>query len=355
MANLYKIAGVVNITSSYLPPNSSSSYVDTSGNKQVWAGDNICGPSTNQSSSVLGYIGQFPNSLNTIVDSLSEYNTGIVEKPLLPPNAPVLLGINVVGDPTLVIDFVVLPDETYTISLSDTFGNPVVDINGLQIQPIVSTVSPVTFYNVTDNSIYILTIIATNDVGDSHKTQSSNITVQTTIPSPPTISSIETTETSILVNFNVNTDNLFTYELTLSNLLGKIESVQTTKSPVLFIATDKTTLYYVSITATNSLGTSLPTKSSTIMLKTLLPNQPDIKYVTISKGLYTYKFIDPNVLAYQLSITNTKTSVTTISRLTFNSNSYTSAIPTKSGTYVLSLIAFNNAGSSEATISNLQI
>ena len=87
MANLYKSAGTVNIMSSYLPQNSSSSYVDAKGNTQTWAGDNICGPAITHTSSVVGYVGNFPNSLNTIVYSQSSY-VGIDEKPLAYPSAP---------------------------------------------------------------------------------------------------------------------------------------------------------------------------------------------------------------------------------------------------------------------------
>lgn len=57
MANLYKGAGVVNITSSYLPQNSSS-YIVTKNGQQNWNGEILTGPTSVQTSVVLGSIKQ---------------------------------------------------------------------------------------------------------------------------------------------------------------------------------------------------------------------------------------------------------------------------------------------------------
>lgn len=372
VANLYTPAGVVNITSSYLPQNSSSFVTDNNGNTQHWNGEILTAPTSVQTSVIVDYVHPFPNSVQQIFET--EKFVGYIPIPPRPPtflsanvvsytnilqrasflsinlleetDIPLQPSTNVLGVPTIVVDFVTVNDETYTVYLTDLNGNEVFDINDGKIEPIISKTSPVTFVDIVDNRIYNVKIIATNKDGNSPPSLSQKIIVETTIPPSPIIN-VTTTENSIIVTFT-NVDNLFMYNLTLSNLTEKEQQIQTKTSPVVFTETDIKTIYSLSVTSSNSVGTSTPTKISNIILNTPIPSAPKKEYifVDVDNKKYIYKFNDPNVLVYQLTISNS-----IIERLVLDpsTNFFTCELPSNKN-LELKLVAMNNAGSSPPTI-----
>ena len=140
VANLYTPAGVVNITSSYLPQNSSSFVTDNNGNTQHWNGEILTAPTSVQTSVIVDYVHPFPNSVQQIFET--EKFVGYIPIPPRPPtflsanvvsytnilqrasflsinlleetDIPLQPSTNVLGVPTIVVDFVTVNDETYT-------------------------------------------------------------------------------------------------------------------------------------------------------------------------------------------------------------------------------------------------
>jgi len=338
VANLYKGAGVINISSSYLPPNSSSHVKNANGQQVNWNGDILTGPTITTTSAVAGVVSKIHNSFSETQNN--NYVFGPTSTGLSIPTAPTLLSLSVVGDPTLVVNFV--SNSQSTVSLTDKNGNSVVDINGLVVQPIVST-SPVTFVNLVDNSTYVVHITS----GD-FSTQR-EITIEAEVPKPPNLSLVST-DNSIVISFQTNV--LFSYELTLTDAnTNRTIKTTTTTSPFTFENLTQS-IYYVLITATNSVGTSDPGKSSYITLKTGIPNQPDENYIKVVDGIYTYQFNDPNVLFYQLTMINKVTNnIFKNVRLVYDpiTSFYTYNLQ-KQTNYVFSLIAVNNDGSSSPTV-----
>jgi len=339
VANMYKSAGVINISSSYLPQNSSSHVKNASGQQVNWNGDILTGPTITTTSAVAGIVSKFHNSFSETQNN--NYVFGPTNTGLSIPTAPTLLGLSVVGDPTLVVNFVA--NNQATISLTDKNGNSVLDINGLVVQPIVSSTSPVTFIDLVDNSTYVVHITS----GDFDTQR--EITIEAEVPKPPNLSLVST-DNSIVASFQTNV--LFGYTLTLTDAnTNNTITTKATTSPVTFENLTQS-IYYVLITATNSVGTSDAGKSSYITLKTGIPNQPDENYIKIVDGIYTYQFNDPNVLFYQLTMINKVTNnIFKNVRLVYDpiTSFYTYNLQ-KQTNYVFSLIAVNNDGSSSPTV-----
>jgi len=161
------------------------------------------------------------------------------------------------------------------------------------------------------------------------------------VPETPIIT-VTTTETDIIVTYDTN--SLFSYVVTLIDT--KSSSTYTTQSSPAIFTNLADSLYYVTVTATNSIG-STTAQSSIVALKVPVPASPDRNFMTVAEGVFTYTKIDPNVLFYQLTLTNVQTRAIVTKMLTFDGNVYSCSFP--SGNYNFSLIAVNNSGSSNST------
>ena len=162
-----------------------------------------------------------------------------------------------------------------------------------------------------------------------------------TAPETPIIT-VTTTETDIIVMYDTN--SLFSYVVTLIDTKSSSTYILQTSPAIFTNLVDS--LYYVTVTATNSIG-STTAQSSIVTLKVPLPASPDRNSMSVTDGVFTYTKIDPNVLFYQLTMTNIQTRAITTQMLAFDGNVYSYSFP--SGHYNFSLIAVNNSGSSNST------
>jgi hypothetical protein len=134
-----------------------------------------------------------------------------------------------------------------------------------------STTSPITISGLTNGTLYPVTIKAVNSVGDSEPSNTitgtpDSGTPETTVPSAPTINSIGSADSSLVVNFTAGADGgsaITNYKYSIDGTNYVAFDPATTTSPVTITGLTNGTPYSVTFIAVNAIGDSLPSNSVT--------------------------------------------------------------------------------------------
>ena len=145
------------------------------------------------------------------------------------------------------------------------------------------TTSPITVSGLTNGTTYTFTVTATNSVGTSLPSSASNSVTPITIPYAPTIVTATAGNALATVAFTPtppasNGGSPITGYTAISNP-GSFTGIGTT-SPITVSGLTNGTVYTFTVTATNSVGTSLPSSASNSVTPITIPGAPTIGAAT---------------------------------------------------------------------------
>jgi titin len=144
--------------------------------------------------------------------------------------------------------------------------------------------SPIAVSSLTDSNTYTCAVVATNAVGDSAPSASSNSFIAATSPDAPTIGAVTQGVNSATVAFTPGFDGSdavtsFTMTCTSSDG-GTTRSASGASSPLTVATLSNGNTYTCSATATNSLGTSGSSATTASFVAGTVPTAPSIGAVT---------------------------------------------------------------------------
>ena len=216
-------------------------------------------------------------------------------------------------------------------------------------------VSPIIIKQLTNGKAYTFTVTATNTVGISLPSASSNSVIPISVPGAPTIGTVTAGNALATVNFTPPAsdggDSNITYNVT-STPGGKI--VRGGVSPIIVTGLTNGIAYTFKVTATNAAGNSSPSLASKSVTPSTAPGAPTIGNVTAGKARATVKFTP----------TSTGGSKITSYTVTSNPGSKTatgSASPItitglENGTaYTFTVKATNQAGTSSPSLASISV
>jgi chitodextrinase len=224
-------------------------------------------------------------SIDTILFNTTAFET--LAAPLTVPAAPTINSINEL-DSSLQVLFTASSDGgsdiiNYKYSIDGT--------SYLEFDP-AQTSSPLTISGLTNGDSYPVTIKAVNSVGDSEASNSitGTPTADVTVPSAPTINSIDSSDSSLIVNFTPGGDGgsaITNYKYSIDGTNYIAFDPATTTSPVTITGLTNDTEYSVTIKAVNAIGDSDSSNSvSGTPVAPVTPPEPD--FVVTSSGTSAY-------------------------------------------------------------------
>jgi len=153
--------------------------------------------------------------------------------------------------------------------------------------------SPITITGLTNGTAYTFKVTATNAVGTSQPSASSNSVIPRTTPDAPTIGTATAGNAQATVNFTPPASNggsqITGYTLTSS--LGGAATGRV--SPITITGLTNGVVYTFMVTATNSAGTSPPSASSNSVIPCTTPDAPTIGTATAGNAQATVNFTPP--------------------------------------------------------------
>ncbi|HLP05831.1 MAG TPA: fibronectin type III domain-containing protein [Paludibacter sp.] len=191
-------------------------------------------------------------------------------------------------------------------------------------------------YNVsglTPGSNYIFTVSAYNEAGET--SQSSGITVSTKL-SPPNLSMLYNTSTSVMLSWNASSGIVSGYKIYNNGSLIATTNSSTTTALISLAAN---TQYKFTVSSYNSSGESAP--SSILSLSTTPPSAPTVTVTNITANSYTVSWKPSGGMIRGYIVIKNGTFLGTT---TNNSSSFSNLQPATNTTYTIS--AYNDWGTS---------
>jgi hypothetical protein len=184
-----------------------------------------------------------------------------------------------------------------------------INSNPSSVSSVSGNNSPITVSGLTSGSTYVFQMTASNAQGESVKSSMISRLI-TSVPYPPTITSIIPANSAALIYFQT-IDNATSYTITATYNSSSTTKTGTT-SPITFDGLTNSVSYSFVMTATNSSGTS--TNSNTISSTPTPLATPTITSVTPGSGSATLAFAAvPNASSYKVKIYTSGTLSSTIS------------------------------------------
>ncbi len=201
------------------------------------------------------------NAIGTSVRSASS-NSFV---PVAAPDAPTI-GVATAGDSSASVTFVAPVDDggapiaSYAVTCASSDGGATGSMSG--------AASPVSVSGLTNGDTYTCAVTATNAIGTSVRSASSNSFVPAGAPDAPTIGVATAGDSSASVTFVAPADDggapITSYAVTCaSSDGGATGSMSGAASPVSVSGLTNGETYSCTVTATNAAGTSLPSSAST--------------------------------------------------------------------------------------------
>ena len=227
---------------------------------------------------------------NSIASSAS--NSVVPAATLYVPSAPII-GNAIAGDAQAIVDFIApLTNGGSVITGYTVTSNPgSITATG--------TIAPITVTGLTNGTSYTFTVTAANAVGTSIASMSSNSVtpvapVILTAPSTPTITNATAGDTQVVIDFTAPSNNggsaITGYTITSNDGI----TATGTASPLTVTGLTNGTAYTFTITATNVIGTSLPSaaSSSVTPVAPVILTAPDAPTITNATAGDTQVVID---------------------------------------------------------------
>jgi len=263
-------------------------------------------------------------------------------------NTQVTLNVNV---PTANNGGGAITGYKYAFSASGSYNSFAVNPSGG-----TTAVTSYTIPSLLNGTPYTLYVKATNGAGDSPAT-TTTFTLTVTVPQIPVITSVESLNSSIRVNFTPPYDGgaaITDYKYILNNSVADSSAVSIVLVGGTFIIPNLTngTTYKVKMQAVNSVGTSdLPTVYSSNVIPKTVPSSPTITSVTVGNQQAVVEFTEPDVSGgsvitkyrYRLGVGNVYGAPVDISGLT---SPFTIPSLQNGTSYKLKMTAVNAAGES---------
>ena len=209
-----------------------------------------------------------------------------VGTPFANPSPPTDVTATSNQDGTSVVSFTPGDQGTYPVVGYAVYSNGT-ELNG-------GSSSPITVYHLTNGQPYTFTVVAITDYGTSAPSAPSNVATPGAVPSQPGIGYAVAGDGSADVYFDPSTDDggspITGYTVTSSP--GGLTASGTT-SPITVSGLTNGTSYTFTVTATNGLGTSSPSGSTTAVTPTGAPDAPTIGTATAGVGSATVSFSPP--------------------------------------------------------------
>jgi hypothetical protein len=168
-------------------------------------------------------------------------------------------------------------------------------------QSVSGASSPITVNGLTNGDSYTFSVTATNAVGPSLSSSTSNSVVPArTVPDPPTAASATAGNAQASVSFTTPTNNggdpitgytVTAVDLTSHSLGGEIATGAT--SPITITGLTNGDIYTFTVTASNAFGTGVPSSTTNSITPVTVPGAPTIGIVTAGNSTASVAFSAP--------------------------------------------------------------
>ena len=216
------------------------------------------------------------------------------------PSAPSVNGATPTGPPSAPTNVVAAPGNTNaTVSFTPPATNGGLTITSYTVVSTpggvtaVGSGSPIVVAQLTNATSYTFTVKATNAAG-SATSAASNAVVPATVPGAPRITAVAASSGKVTVTFSAPASNggsaITGYKVTSSP--GGI-TASGTASPIAVTGLTNGVSYTFVAVATNSIGSSISSASSTAIIPTGAPLPPTISTVTAGNAQVAVSFVAP--------------------------------------------------------------
>ncbi len=168
-------------------------------------------------------------------------------------------------------------------------------------QTATGTTSPIVVSGLTNGDTYTFTVTATNTVGTGPASSASNTVVPATVPGAPTIGTATAGNASATVAFTPPSGNggsaVTGYTVAATDLTTPANGGQTATgatSPIVVSGLTNGDTYTFTVTATNTVGTGLPSSASNTVVPATVPGAPTIGTATAGNASATVAFTPPS-------------------------------------------------------------
>ena len=166
-----------------------------------------------------------------------------------------------------------------------------------KIATVSGTTLTATIFELTNGKPYNFTVVATNAVGDSLPSGSSNsVTPNITRPSAPTNVTATPNNTTASITWTPpinNSGSIITGYTITSNPGGKKVTVSASTTSTIIAGLTNGTSYTFTVAATNAVGNSLPSNPSNSVTPRTIPNAPIIGSATTNNSRVTVSWTPP--------------------------------------------------------------
>jgi hypothetical protein len=253
-----------------------------------------------------------------------------------------------------------------TVAFTASENSDGLSINGYTVTSnpggitVTGTDSPIPFTGLTNGTSYTFTITATNSVGTSLASAASNSVKPAGVPDVPTVGFITAGNELATVPFTAPSNNggatITSYTATSSpgNITNTIS--QSGSGTITVAGLTKLTPYTFTVTATNSVGTSVPSSVSNYATPVGVPNAPVVSgSIYVANELARLSFTAPSnnggaTITSYTATSNPGNKTNTISQS--ESGTITVTGLTNGTAYTFMVTATNSIGTSTETISN---
>lgn len=216
---------------------------------------------------------------------------------------------------------------------------------------VTGTSSPITVTGLSNGTSYSFSVVATNALGNSQASSSSNVVTPKRVSDPPTNVSVLSGNEQATITFDTPADNggssITGYTATASP--GGI-TASNTASPITMTGLTNGIMYTFFVVATNPVGNSLPSTESNSVTPATIPDAPTNLYAKAGDGEATVTFDVPanngGVPITNYTVTASPGGITSSG----SSNSIIVTGLTNGTTYTFSIVATNLAGNSATSL-----
>jgi hypothetical protein len=212
--------------------------------------------------------------------------------------------------------------------------------------------SPITITGLTNGVAYTFTVTATNAIGTSTASATTNSVTPATVPDAPTISTATRGNGEATITFNAPGDNggsPISYYTVTSNVGGFV--AYGGSSPITITGLTNGQAYTFTVTATNAVGTSTASSATNSVTPATIPGAPTIGTATAGNGQATITFSAPVSNGGSAITIYTVTSNTGITA-TGGSSPITVTGLTNGQAYTFTVTASNALGTSTASVAS---